>query len=807
VLLNSIKTGKVAPTKDANANEQFAKDREELAAALADLKLDPKKMTNAQIRAAIKAEVEKRKTAGVMYDQPRMTGKTVDVDGHALPLNEDGTVTLYHATAPEKAAKIVEEKTLRSAGEPSVYLSTAAQGTGYGDTVVAVDVSPDILSLDDEFPDGRADFRVDQRVLKVSRAQEPSKASGQTYEQPVYHGTPHIFDKFDLSKIGTGEGAQAYGWGLYMAGSKAVAKYYRESLTSGERGGLSLAGVVPSSPDEGLSNRSWSAAKELSELLVSNTKVGQPFGGLDVVGQDRVLSVVSTLLKDRKVFEAVVGLLPVDVVDVLGGEKGATKGGLDNLSVLIDLFPVNADDPVTSRVEAMNVLATAVALAAAKVHTGLARFDVSPGDFRSASGAIGHEVPRSITSKIPQPSEFSKGRLYHVEIPDDGAYLHWDKPLSEQSPEVQAALKKMGVRAPTPPAPPRSPVLASIVRRALKQNDGDPRDIALTVNNDGALYKLASAEAGAKRLEQLDMSPGEWVEKQAKEYLDGLAAEREFTGEKIYKALSERLAKAPPDEMENPDGPRGWGVVVNTRDGKMADDKAASLALREAGIPGIQYLDGGSRGSDKGSHNYVLFDDSLAQIRSYEQSATNVITPDVEKAAVAAYNEGLPSIKDQYYRWASEKQRDGYDTYTLKDLEDMFGDEAPPEAVEIAREHGSVVSVRESESADPEYYVPEDAPSLDEHMEMVVREQDGVLPADDLSDIKYTERLAVYDAFKVVAESLGWTLKGRDSKYFHVAKDIPGSASGLPITPTRRAPATPSTARPKSTSTLPRKTG
>ena len=48
----------------------------------------------------------------------------------------------------------------------------------------------------------------------------------------------------------------------------------------------------------------------------------------------------------------------------------------------------------------------------------------------------------------------------------------------------------------TPPAPPRNPVLASILRRALKQNDGDPRDIGLIVNNDGALYKLAAAEAG-----------------------------------------------------------------------------------------------------------------------------------------------------------------------------------------------------------------------------------------------------------------------------------------------------------------------
>jgi hypothetical protein len=44
----------------------------------------------------------------------------------------------------------------------------------------------------------------------------------------VYHGSPHKFNKFDMSKIGTGEGAQAYGHGLYFAESPEVAKNYAE---------------------------------------------------------------------------------------------------------------------------------------------------------------------------------------------------------------------------------------------------------------------------------------------------------------------------------------------------------------------------------------------------------------------------------------------------------------------------------------------------------------------------------------------------------------------------------------------------
>lgn len=47
----------------------------------------------------------------------------------------------------------------------------------------------------------------------------------------AYHGSPHDFDRFDLSKIGTGEGAQAYGHGLYFADKPDVARAYQETLS------------------------------------------------------------------------------------------------------------------------------------------------------------------------------------------------------------------------------------------------------------------------------------------------------------------------------------------------------------------------------------------------------------------------------------------------------------------------------------------------------------------------------------------------------------------------------------------------
>jgi len=46
----------------------------------------------------------------------------------------------------------------------------------------------------------------------------------------AYHGSPAIFDKFDINKLGSGEGAQVYGHGMYFAENPKVAKEYQNRL-------------------------------------------------------------------------------------------------------------------------------------------------------------------------------------------------------------------------------------------------------------------------------------------------------------------------------------------------------------------------------------------------------------------------------------------------------------------------------------------------------------------------------------------------------------------------------------------------
>lgn len=65
--------------------------------------------------------------------------------------------------------------------------------------------------------------------LPFGIAKGPAQAA--TKGIKAYHGSPHDFDRFSLDKIGTGEGAQAYGHGLYFAENEGVARGYRDALT------------------------------------------------------------------------------------------------------------------------------------------------------------------------------------------------------------------------------------------------------------------------------------------------------------------------------------------------------------------------------------------------------------------------------------------------------------------------------------------------------------------------------------------------------------------------------------------------
>jgi len=166
----------------------------------------------------------------------------------------------------------------------------------------------------------------------------------------AFHGSPHDHDKFEMSKIGTGEGNQSYGYGLYFAGSQKVAEWYKNNLSRG----LMIDGkpIDARMLDEYRDNPSGKLA---FRLLLSNSNDGSKSAYSDTIEQ---LEKNISNAKNQSEIE-----LNKDALKIVKGLK--------------------------SRVSSNN------------------------------------------------------GKLYEVELaPTEDEYLLWDKPLSEQSNTVIAALEK-----------------------------------------------------------------------------------------------------------------------------------------------------------------------------------------------------------------------------------------------------------------------------------------------------------------------------------------------------------------------------
>jgi len=158
--------------------------------------------------------------------------------------------------------------------------------------------------------------------------------------------------RFDMSKIGTGEGAQAYGHGLYFADSEGVARSYRDALSSGSRGG--------DAPNfKALGNKS---------LRTVHPDIQHDIAEKGIPAIDARLAEIQDILKNEK--------------------QNRRFFGDEQTDEMIRVFGAEAEE--------LNAL------------------------------------------KALGDTSINKGRMYEVEInADPDAFLDWDKPLSEQPPNVQ----------------------------------------------------------------------------------------------------------------------------------------------------------------------------------------------------------------------------------------------------------------------------------------------------------------------------------------------------------------------------------
>jgi hypothetical protein len=495
--------------------------------------------------------------------------------------------------------------------------------------------------------------------------------------QGVYHGSPHLFDRFDITKVGSGEGAQVYGWGLYFASRKEAAQWYRENLAGKPRPAhLAYDGVnifdeykglfhhkAPEPPAPGTD---WARAPAL------------PIGpDQDKQMQDGLLELNQMLAHDR--------LKPGP--EGLATARTFLEAGLardkEHLKSFARENPNNPDVQLATR---------AIKRGISEKQNGLAVLDT---------------YGEKLTIEPPQ----QPGRLYHVELPDDATFLNWDKPLDQQDPKVLEILDNSGLgkalgqghyedardnflrdleQAVGPDKAPEAVALArrlfdtptelrpkaegdeatitrlhelaggagidlnrildidrygidqdyvdSVARRLqdadlTKQFDdyvernGEPPDPAQVVTGDDQAYPYDVQEHGevvdSYDDKQEAQAAADAINEKARtaweqEVLTELRNEMDYD---VYeeKAREKLGLPAPGFGALGADREENTGQVLYEKLANAVGPENASRQLAALGINGIKYLDQGSRAAGEGSHNYVVFDDRLLDITKYEQ--------------------------------------------------------------------------------------------------------------------------------------------------------------------------------------------
>lgn len=217
--------------------------------------------------------------------------------------------------------------------------------------------------------------------------------------QEAWHGSPHIFDAFSLHAIGTGEGAQAYGWGLYFASRREVAEYYRENLAGEEKPVFTAL-----SPEENNLIPQWTRQRIANSIENPFTKTGTRDAGMQEL-MDAKAGFEKTIAEDTET------LRPSTIEEV----EAARAKGWGNL--------LKVGEPKTLQPWLVEERIRHVRRIVA-VLDKLANADGGELFFH-------REKP---------------GRVYKVEIPEDDQMLDWDVPASKQPPKVQAALNALGVK-------------------------------------------------------------------------------------------------------------------------------------------------------------------------------------------------------------------------------------------------------------------------------------------------------------------------------------------------------------------------
>jgi len=123
-----------------------------------------------------------------------------------------------------KAGQAADARISDRAADTGVTLTAGA------DPMPAIDKG--LSAMGRAFDDAQARY-FEQGKFEPPTAENPVSIVKPTEDKPgiiAFHGSGADFDEFRLEMIGTGEGAQAYGYGLYFTDSEDIAKFYKDAV-------------------------------------------------------------------------------------------------------------------------------------------------------------------------------------------------------------------------------------------------------------------------------------------------------------------------------------------------------------------------------------------------------------------------------------------------------------------------------------------------------------------------------------------------------------------------------------------------
>ena len=371
----------------------------------------------------------------------------------------------------------------------------------------------------------------------------------------AYHGTGATgFTQFDLRYMGSGEGAQAFGWGLYFTDSRGVAEWYQRKLS----GGLTY-------------------------------NYGEMNG---VNGETARMAIAGDLaLETGRVIE------DEDIADNVANEVAAAALGMfnrhngSNAAVSAELAQQGANYKRKAEV-AQRMWDDDVAN----------NRDIDWGK-RGAAAIIQHDIATAeaydraielVTQRLT--ADKRAGNLMEVEIPDNDDLLHYEDTINEHSPEVIAKIKQ------------HFPELFEAQWTDTVTGEPIPQEYIDTLRNGGSVdIDQKASGRGWQRVGTAIAKTSDDLE--ALGFVKDVPAEN-MTGDQFYRFVGSKLMEQSTPGILNAltNVFSGTSAAI----GGMARDRMASEFIRDTvGIPGHSFIGGTSS-----ALNYVIYDDAQIQTKA-----------------------------------------------------------------------------------------------------------------------------------------------------------------------------------------------